>query len=60
MCIFLFLNSIMGKVFFQKIERTLKEWNFLKKSKLGFYSIVGELTAQNDWLKKNWRNWKVF
>lgn len=32
----------------------------LEKEQTRLYGIVGELTAQNDWVKKNWRNWKVF
>ena len=41
-----------GKGIFVKDKRNSKRMELLEKEQSRLYGIVGELTAQNDWLKK--------
>ena len=41
-----------GKNIFSKDKKNAKRMELLEKEQSRLYGIVGELTAQNDWLKK--------
>lgn len=41
-----------GKSIFVKDKKVAKRMELLEKEQSRLYGIVGELTAQNDWLKK--------
>ena len=42
-----------GKGIFVKDKKATKKMELLEAEQSRLYGIVGELTAQNDWLKKN-------